>query len=212
MKRCILACYCLLFPIALIHYQGRATTQAIIKEDTLSILNHFWTIEGKPAKESAEMPDEFLPPGTRFQIKIKPDPDRVVIEEESGERDSLVGELILLPPFPQGICKTGLGEETMAGPNICENAKVIAADRPVSFDTQYIFERWGRKTDPDLPDNAFFKALGAKKGAQIVTISPLRKNVSWRLWVYSSESLAGMYTIYHASKKAEVEDQFWSRK
>jgi hypothetical protein len=211
MKSGFLACYCLLFPAVLVHYQGRVTTQAIIKKDTLSILNNFWTIDGPPEKEKAEMPDEFLPPGTKFQIKVKPSPDRVIIEEEGGPRDSLVGELILLPPFPQGICKTGLGEETMFATNVCEDGKVIDLNSPVSFDTQFIFERWSRKTDLDLPDNTFFKTLGAKNGAQIVTISPLRKNVSWRLWIYSNESLAGMYTIYHPSKRIEVESQFWNR-
>jgi hypothetical protein len=212
MKSLFLAACCLIFPVALIHHQGKGTAQAIIKEDTLSILNHFWTIGGPPAKEKVEMPDEYLPAGTRFQIKVKLNPNRVIIEEEGEPRDSLVGELILLPPFPEGICKTGLGEETTSGSNICEAGKVIDPVKPVSFDTQFIFERWGPKTDLELPENAFFKALGVKKGAQIVTINPLRKNVSWRLWMYSSESLAGMYTINYPANKVKVEEQFWSRK
>jgi hypothetical protein len=213
MKQLLIACLCLLASVETISSQSRGaadtTIPTVINKDTLRILNNTWVIEGSPASETGKMPNDFLPPGTRMQIKVEPDPDSLVVEQADGMRQYLEGELILLPPFPNDICRTGLGEDTLVGPNICENGKPIYPDSPASFKTQFIFNRWGRKTDTDPPENAFFKALGAKQGAQIVSISPLHKYVSWKLWLSSSESLAGMYII--DQPKIEVESQFWKK-
>jgi hypothetical protein len=117
----------------------------------------------------------------------------------------------LVPPFPQGICKTGLGSESGFGANLCKEGKLIDPDRPVSFDSKFLFEAWKRKPDPLEDDNGFFIDQRAKIGAQFVTVVPLEKGVTWRLWIRDRDTLVGQYIAILPQKRYEAIIQTWRR-
>jgi hypothetical protein len=208
MKGLLLACYCLLAMIAPMHFTAGIAPQTIIKKETVAMLNSTWIIESSPPETAKDLGIDFLPPGTRLQIKIE-GPTRLALEE--GATDELGGELILLPPFPQGICKTGLGGESGFGANLCKDGQLIDPERPVHFDSKFLFEAWKRKPDPIEDGNGFFMDQGAKIGAQFVTVVPLEKGVTWRLWVRDRNTLVGGYTATFPKDQLEFVVQTWRR-
>jgi hypothetical protein len=210
MKQLFLAvyCFCLLVIFVPDNYPNGIASQAIRKKEAVSVLNNIWTIESAPPADMVESTGGFLPPGTKVQIKIA-GPTRLAIEE--GRTDELGGEIILLPPFPQNICTVGLGTETIFGGNLCEKGQLKDPARPVSFDSQFVFERWEHPSDTEQLDNGFFVDQGAKLGAQFVLVNPLHKGVDWQLWVRDRDTLIGSYIATLRSKETERVVQIWRR-
>ena len=208
MKILLSVCCCLLAMIVPIHHSASTAPQTIIKKETVVMLNSTWIVETTTPGEAIELGNSFLPPGTRLQINIG-GPTRLALDE--GKTDELGGELILLPPFPQDICKTGLGGESGFGTNVCKDGQVADPNRSVSFEAKFIFESWKRKPDPYLSDNGFFIDQGAKPGAQFVNVCPLEKGVTWRLWIRDRDTLVGEYIATLPQKKLEAIIQTWRR-
>ncbi|MBO0720103.1 MAG: hypothetical protein J2P41_04735 [Blastocatellia bacterium] len=212
MKKHLMASLIPLILSGLIYHPTAATQsvrrQPVKKEDVRTVLNGIWTIESTPPKEFKEMARDFLPPGTRVQLKLE-GPTRLAIEEE--RKDELGGEFTLLPPFIQGICATPLGEGNGYGSHVCEKGQIIDPNRPVSNDAEFSFYRWSKSTDLDDALNIFFADQGAKVGAQFVLITLRYKSVSWKLWVRDRDTLVGNYIATLASKDIDEQVQTWRR-
>jgi hypothetical protein len=229
MKRLLTACFCLSAFLAVVHCQSSLSAQstpkkkaakkngvkktaakmeAVSKEDVQTMMSGIWTIETSPSVEAADLPGEFLPPGTRVQLNIE-GPTRLALEE--GRRDELGGEFVLLPPFLPGICATPFGEGNAYGSHVCEKGQIIDPKSPVSNDAEFSFERWEEKPDPEQTDNQFFIEQGAKRGAHFVIIYFRYKSASWRLWIRDPDTLIGYYFVTLPSKETELIVQFWRR-
>lgn len=185
-----------------------AKRKPVKKEDVRTVLNGIWTIESTPPKQFEDMTRDFLPPGTRIQLKLE-GPTRIALEEE--KTDELGGDFTLLPPFIQGICATPLGEENGFGSHVCEKGQIIDPNRPVSNDAEFSFYRWSKPSDLDEVHNVFFVDQGAKLGAQFVLITLRYKGVSWKLWVRDRDTLVGRYVATLPSKDLNQQVQTWRR-
>jgi hypothetical protein len=219
MKRFFLASCCLLTLLVGLHYRDKITAQttvdkksvkkkAVKKGDVYTMLNGIWTIESSPPRDVAEFTNDFLPPGTRLELKIE-GPTRLAVEE--GLSDELEGKFILIPPFSQGICTTPLGESNGYGSHVCDKGRITDPNDPASNYAEFSFERWDQQPDPEELGNIFFIEQGAKRGAQFVIISLRYKGISWRLWVRDRDTLVGKCVATLPSKQLERVIQIWRR-
>jgi hypothetical protein len=219
MKKLFSGCYCLLALLIVLHSHAGVMAQTAAKkksvqkktekkEDLYAMLNGIWRIESSSPKEVAQVPKEFLPPDTRLELMIEGPTEAAL---DAGQSNELEGKFILLPPFPQGICNSGLGVGNGYGSDVCENGKVIDPNDSVSNYAEFIFERWEHKTDIEQLRNNFFVKQGAKLGAQFLIISLRYRGIAWKLWIRDRDTLIGEYTAVLPSKELVGVTQIWRR-
>ncbi|MBO0720104.1 MAG: hypothetical protein J2P41_04740 [Blastocatellia bacterium] len=182
--------------------------EAVSMQDVQAMLSDIWVIETSPSFKAAELPAEFLPPGTRVQLELE-GPTRLAAEE--GRKDELRGEFILLPPFLAGICASPFGEGDGPGSQVCDKGQVKNPNGPVRNEAEFSFERWEDQPTPDEIDKQFFVEQGAKRGSHFLTIYFRYKGVTWNLWIRDPDTMIGYYYATLPSNESEQIVQIWRR-
>ena len=148
------------------------------EEAQKKMINGIWKIVESKLPEDTLISDDYLPVGTRIRIEaIEPSPLELPNE--------LIGEIELLLPLSNVLCKGGLGESAKAfSPfcTLCTNGQISQEKEDRTFDVYFTFQRL---TKEDIEEDLFFstfKELGARAGDKAVAISVKNIAVSWDLW------------------------------
>jgi hypothetical protein len=180
----------------------KKTDKTVNRTDHRTMLNGTWIIGKDKTQSTKRKSDDYLPPGLQIQLKLL-GPTRLAIDED--RTDELGGEVVLLPPFPEGICSTGLGAR------VCKNGLILHPGLPATFKAVFSFSRWTHK-DAEDAEGSLFVDKGAKAGALFVDISVWEKGLEWSLWIQGRDQLLGAYLVYDSDDPGGEEvPQVWRR-
>jgi len=191
--------------IAQTHVQRKLQTARIKYTD----LNGIWKIETElPKKEVMYQEEEYLPPDTLLKLEIMP-PDRLAIQE--GKGNELEGSVTLLPPYTQEICKTVFSQELVNSPTACRGGEIVDPGNSVSFNADFVFDRWNSRMSRKGPNKLFYLVGGMKPGDQLVHIDAIYKGATWKLWIRDRDTMIGECLLQYNSKEADLLLQTWRR-
>jgi hypothetical protein len=145
--------------------------------------NGTWKITGTPPHDG-KTSIEYLPPGTRIRLLIQGPSTRAVTDDIGNE---LVAQAAVVSAITPELCRSGLGQDSMFGANICgpDGRPLPAKDgHPVDFEGIAAFTR----VKGGVADS-FFTAQGARPGAGLMTISFKDKGLVWQFWLKSPSEL-----------------------
>lgn len=147
--------------------------------------NGTWVIDTKSPADVVEFCREYLPAGTKLQLRVG-GPTRRAIEEDLD--DELGGTLRLLSPVTDAICRTGIGAETGPSPNLCSEGRPDPDAQAEFDDAIFVFSRLDEHGVADVT-NGFFVQRGAKVGSRFVSLLLKHKGIQWDLWLRSPDEM-----------------------
>jgi len=107
---------------------------------------------------------------------------RIEAIEPTEWSNQLIGEVELLLPLSNVLCKGGLGERAEYFSSLCTNGQINQEKGDRTFDVYLTFQRL---TKEDIKEDLFFstfKELGARAGDKAVSIAVKNTVVDWDLW------------------------------
>jgi len=125
--------------------------------------------------------------GTRIRIEaIEP--------TELETPNQLIGEVELLLPLSNVLCKGGLGERAEYFSSLCTNGQIDQEKEDRTFDVFFTFRRLTEKDIEESASYSTFKELGARAGDKAVAISVENIAVDWRLWFRGPNEMVSQCT------------------
>jgi len=146
------------------------------EEAQKKMINGIWKIvEGKLPEDTLAY-YEYLPVGTRIRIEAI-EPSELELPDEQ------IGEVELLLPLSNILCKGGLGGERAGYFSfLCENGQINQEKKYRTFNVSFIFHRLTKESIERGTSFSTFKELGARAGDKAVSISVKNIAVEWSLW------------------------------
>lgn len=161
--------------------------------------NGTWKITAKLPSRPGTTGLEYLPDGTRIRLLID-GPTSFAVENDV--TNELAARAAVVGPITEEMCRTGLGQDSMFGANICDaqgHPLPTKGTAPVDFYGVAVFSRI--QGGPDAPiQEGFFADLGAKPGARLMSISFKEKGFSWRLWMKSADVMISKALLQGATR------------
>ena len=145
------------------------------EESQKKMINGIWKIVESKLPEDTLIGGNYLPVGTRIRIEA-------IESTELELPNELIGEVELLLPLSNVLCKGGLGERAECFSSLCTNGQIDQEKEDRTFDVYFTFQRL---TKEDIKEDLFFstfKELGARAGDKAVSITVKNIAVSWHLW------------------------------
>lgn len=176
------------------------------------MLDATWKILSKQPLRPGFSAPEFLPDGTRIRLQVRGPSTRAIEQDIANE---LVVQFAVVSPVTPELCRTGLGEVTTFGGNICDmDGQPLHSPngKPPYLEGLATFHRLDTKTQLDEFDDSFFVAQGAPQGAGLMVISLKDKGITWTLWLKSLTEMVSRI-ILQGPHKRDLDElaQVWQR-
>lgn len=188
------------------HKPHKTTAGRMQPREIASMVEGDWIIESTPPQSTKPKSKEFLPTGLHVKLEVNGQIPRGV--EDSLSENDLTALMTIIPPFPDGICSSGIGRW------VCMNGIVAKPAESEIRGVLLSYVRWS------ADDGSFFRRRGAKAGARFVDVTypffPFSDSgesfqLEWHLWLKSRNQLIGSYVVGDANRPEYEIEQTWRR-